>query len=61
MKRTATRVVDLLNPAALLLPAANVIMQLSLPGVGHGVQESRQLTPTRARLSSPNHDIPAGR
>lgn len=41
MKRTATRVVDLLNPAALLLPAANVIMQLSLPGVGHGVQESR--------------------
>ncbi|RAU98957.1 oxygenase MpaB family protein [Mycolicibacter senuensis] len=36
-----TRVVDLLNPAAMLLPAANVIMQLSLPGVGYGVQESR--------------------
>lgn len=40
MKRP-TRVVDLLNPAGLLLPAANVIMQLSLPGVGYGVQESR--------------------
>ena len=34
------RVVDLLNPAAMLLPAANVIMQLSAPGVGHGVLES---------------------
>ncbi len=31
---------DLLNPAAALLPAANVIMQLSLPGVGYGVLES---------------------
>ncbi|HEU4361981.1 MAG TPA: oxygenase MpaB family protein [Mycobacterium sp.] len=41
MKRPASRVVDLLNPAAALLPAANVIMQLSLPGVGYGVQESR--------------------
>jgi uncharacterized protein (DUF2236 family) len=40
MKRP-TKVVDLLNPAALLMPAANVIMQLSLPGVGYGVQESR--------------------
>jgi uncharacterized protein (DUF2236 family) len=40
MKRT-TRIVDLLNPAAMLMPAANVIMQLSLPGVGYGVQESR--------------------
>jgi len=40
MKRPATRVVDLLNPAAALLPAANVIMQLSLPGVGYGVLES---------------------
>jgi uncharacterized protein (DUF2236 family) len=35
-----TRVVDLLNPAAALLPAANVIMQLALPGVGYGVLES---------------------
>jgi uncharacterized protein (DUF2236 family) len=35
-----TRVVDLLNPASLLLPAANVIMQLSVPGVGYGVIES---------------------
>ncbi|OHV03884.1 oxygenase MpaB family protein [Mycobacterium talmoniae] len=41
MKRPATRVVDLLNPAAALLPAANVIMQLALPGVGYGVAESR--------------------
>ncbi|MGH3636311.1 oxygenase MpaB family protein [Mycobacterium sp.] len=41
MKRPATRLADLLNPAAALLPAANVIMQLSLPGVGYGVQESR--------------------
>lgn len=41
MRRPATRVVDLLGPAAALLPAANVIMQLSLPGVGYGVQESR--------------------
>ncbi|WP_197283547.1 oxygenase MpaB family protein [Mycobacterium sp. Marseille-P9652] len=40
MRRPATRVADLLNPAALLLPAANVIMQLSLPGVGYGVLES---------------------
>ncbi len=39
-KRRASRVVDLLNPAAVLLPAANVIMQLSLPGVGYGVLES---------------------
>ncbi len=35
-----TRVADLLNPAATLLPAANVIMQLALPGVGYGVLES---------------------
>jgi uncharacterized protein (DUF2236 family) len=35
-----TRVVDLINPAAVLAPAANVIMQLSLPGVGYGVLES---------------------
>jgi len=40
MKRRITRVADLLNPAAALLPAANVIMQLSLPGVGYGVLES---------------------
>ncbi|WP_292991225.1 oxygenase MpaB family protein [Mycobacterium sp.] len=40
MKRHVTRVADLLNPAATLLPAANVIMQLSLPGVGYGVLES---------------------
>lgn len=40
MKRSATRLADLLNPAAVLLPAANVIMQLSLPGVGYGVLES---------------------
>ncbi|WP_055404364.1 MULTISPECIES: oxygenase MpaB family protein [unclassified Mycobacterium] len=39
-KRPAARVSDLLNPAAVLLPAANVIMQLSLPGVGYGVLES---------------------
>jgi uncharacterized protein (DUF2236 family) len=38
--RRPTRVVDLLNPAAVLLPAANVIMQLALPGVGYGVLES---------------------
>jgi len=38
--RRATRVADLLNPAAVLLPAANVIMQLSVPGVGYGVLES---------------------
>src|ERR1700743_1560952 len=41
MKRRITRVADLLNPAAALLPAANVIMQLSLPSVGYGVLESR--------------------
>jgi len=40
MKRPTTRVADLLNPAATLLPAANVIMQLALPGVGYGVLES---------------------
>lgn len=38
--RRPRRVVDLLNPAAVLLPAANVIMQLSSPGVGYGVLES---------------------
>jgi len=40
MKRPVTRVADLLNAANMLLPAANVIMQLSLPGVGYGVLES---------------------
>ena len=38
--RRPRRVIDLLNPAAALAPAANVIMQLSLPGVGYGVLES---------------------
>src|SRR6476620_7719720 len=38
--RRPTRVVDLLNPAATLLPAADVIMQLASPGVGYGVLES---------------------
>jgi uncharacterized protein (DUF2236 family) len=38
--RRPARVVDLINPAAVLLPAANVIMQLSAPGVGYGVLES---------------------
>ncbi len=38
--RRPRRVTDLLNPAAALLPAANVIMQLSIPGVGYGVLES---------------------
>src|SRR5919197_1235399 len=40
MSRRPSRVSDLLNPAAVLLPAANVIMQLSLSGVGYGVLES---------------------
>ncbi len=40
VRRPVTGVADLLNPAAALLPAANVIMQLSLPGVGYGVLES---------------------
>jgi uncharacterized protein (DUF2236 family) len=39
MRRPA-RVADLINPASFLLPAANVIMQLSAPGVGYGVLES---------------------
>jgi uncharacterized protein (DUF2236 family) len=38
--RRPTRVADLLNPAALLLPAANVIMQLAAPAIGYGVLES---------------------
>jgi uncharacterized protein (DUF2236 family) len=38
--RRPTRVADLLNPAAMLLPAANVIMQLASPAVGYGVLES---------------------
>lgn len=38
--RRPTRVVHLLNPAAVLLPAANVIMQLAAPAVGYGVVES---------------------
>ncbi|MEV0671974.1 oxygenase MpaB family protein [Mycobacterium sp. NPDC050441] len=38
--RRPRRVTDLLNPAAALLPAANVIMQLASPGVGYGVLES---------------------
>jgi uncharacterized protein (DUF2236 family) len=40
MRRRPKRVADLLNPAGMLLPAANVIMQLSVPGVGYGVLES---------------------
>lgn len=40
MTRRPTRVADLLNPAAVLLPAANVVMQLAHPGVGYGVLES---------------------
>jgi uncharacterized protein (DUF2236 family) len=40
MKRLPSRLADLLNPAAVLLPAANVIMQLSAPPVGYGVLES---------------------
>lgn len=40
MKRPPTRLADLLNPASMLLPAANVIMQLGRPGVGYGVLES---------------------
>jgi uncharacterized protein (DUF2236 family) len=40
MTRQPTRVSDLLNPAAVLAPAANVIMQLAHPGVGYGVLES---------------------
>ncbi len=35
-----THVADLINAASPLLPAANVIMQLSAPGVGYGVLES---------------------
>ena len=38
--RHPTRVADLLNPAAVLMPAANVIMQLATPAVGYGVLES---------------------
>jgi len=38
--RRPTRVTDLINPASMLLPAANVIMQLAAPGVGYGVLES---------------------
>ncbi len=40
LPRRPRRVTDLLNPAAALLPAANVIMQLSSPGVGYGVLRS---------------------
>lgn len=40
MMRHPRRVCDLLNPAAALAPAANVIMQLAHPGVGYGVLES---------------------
>jgi uncharacterized protein (DUF2236 family) len=40
VRRRLTRVADLLNPAAVLLPAANVIMHLSSPAVGYGVLES---------------------
>ncbi|MEX7474198.1 oxygenase MpaB family protein [Mycobacterium adipatum] len=38
--RNPRRVADLLNPAAVLAPAANVIMQLAAPAVGYGVLES---------------------
>ncbi|HZA08494.1 oxygenase MpaB family protein [Mycobacterium sp.] len=40
MARRRSRVADLLNPAAVLLPAANVIMQLAMPAVGYGVLQS---------------------
>src|SRR5262249_17903876 len=35
-----TRGEDLLTPVGMLLPAANVIMQLASPAVGYGVLES---------------------
>src|SRR6478735_9430699 len=38
--RHPRRVADLINPAAALAPAANVIMQLASPAVGYGVLES---------------------
>lgn len=38
--RNPRRVADLINPAAALAPAANVIMQLASQGVGYGVLES---------------------
>jgi len=41
MARDKRRVIDLLNPLALLMPASNVIMQLAAPGVGYGVLESK--------------------
>ncbi len=40
MTRRPRQVSDLLNPAAVLLPAANIVMQLARPGVGYGVLES---------------------
>lgn len=38
---TSPELVDTVNGAALLAGTANVIMQLAVPGVGHGVVESR--------------------
>jgi uncharacterized protein (DUF2236 family) len=50
--RHPKRVVDLINRAAALAPAANVIMQLALPGVGYGVLERGYAVPRAARNSS---------
>ena len=65
MKRPATRVADLLNPAATLLPAANVIMQLSLPGVGYGVLEisggQRQCLQASVQAGPHHRHLPGGR
>ena len=41
MSRDPSTLVDTVNGAGLLAGAANVIMQLGVPGVGHGVVESR--------------------
>jgi uncharacterized protein (DUF2236 family) len=64
MKRHATRIADLLNPAAMLLPAANVIMQLSLPGVGYGVLEKsggqRQCLQASVQTGPHHRHLPGG-
>jgi uncharacterized protein (DUF2236 family) len=57
-KRAATRVADLLNPAAMLLPAANVIMQLSLPGSAMACWKARSTAETSTSIPSSGPALP---
>jgi len=51
MKHSPARLVDLVNPASLLLPASNVIMQLSHPGVDAVHRQVRSTSTSQASMA----------